>query len=252
MRWKTAISTRKDLEVHIRGVALAHLLKKHSYIDGVFLLLGGRLPKKSERELLDTILLACVEHGVEVPSAFVPRVVVSTGNTMNAAIAAGALAIGDWHGGAVEQCAKLLQSDLSGEEVVAHALAARERVPGYGHKISKDKDPRAEFIIAQAKKLKLAGKYFKKAEAIRAALAQNGKKLPLNVDGALAAAISELGFDWRLGKAFFILGRMPGMIAHAHEEMVREKPFRRFEDSDVDYDGPAAGGGAAKRPGKKK
>jgi citryl-CoA lyase len=239
MIWKTAISTMKDGEVYLQGVALTELIKKYSFADGIFLSLVGRMPKKNEHDLLDTILLACVEHGVEMPSAFVPRVIASTGNSMNAAVAAGVLAVGDWHGGAVEQCAKILQSDVSAEGIVSYALTAKERIPGYGHKVYKDKDPRAEAIIAKAKKLKLSGKYFKKALAIRALLAKNGKQLPLNIDGALAAAISEMGMDWRLGKTIFILGRMPSMIAHAREETVREKPYRRFEAEDVDYDGPA-------------
>ena len=241
MRWKTAISTHKNGELYVRGVALTKLLKNYSFADGIFLLFSDRLPKKNERELLDLVLLACVEHGVEAPSAFVPRVVVSTGNSMNAALAAGALAIGDFHGGAIEQCAKILQSNVSAEGIVNYALTAHERIPGYGHKIYKDKDPRAEFIVARAKKLKLGGKYFEKAVAIRQLLKKNGKLLPLNIDGAIAAAISELGLDWRLGKAFFVLGRMPGMIAHAREEMLREKPYRRFEAEDVDYDGPKPG-----------
>jgi citryl-CoA lyase len=241
MRWRTSISTKKNGELYMRGIALTQLLKKHSFADGAFLLLSGRLPKKNERDLFDTILLACVEHGVEAPSAFVPRVVVSTGNTMNAALAAGVLTIGDWHGGAVEQCAKILQSNVSAEGIVNYALTAKERIPGYGHKVYKDKDPRAEFILTKAKKLKLAGEYIEKAVAIRKLLAKNGKTLPLNIDGAIAAAISEMGLDWRLGKAIFILGRMPGMIAHAREELVREKPYRRFEEEDVDYDGPAVG-----------
>ena len=252
MRWKTAISTHKNGELYVRGVPLTGLLKKHSFVDGIFLLLGGRLPKKNERDLLDTVLLACVEHGVEVPSAFMPRVAISTGNQMNAALAAGVLAIGDWHGGAVEQCAKLLQSDVSAEALVTYALTAKERIPGYGHKVYKDKDPRAEFILAKAKKLKLGGKFVKKAEAIRAAFKKNGKALPLNVDGAIAAAISEMGLDWRLGKTLFILGRMPGMIAHAREELAREKPFRRFEAEDVDYDGPAVSAAKAKRGRKRR
>lgn len=238
----------KDGEVYVRGIALAGLIEKYTFTDGIFLSLAGRMPKKNERELLGTILLACVEHGVEMPSAFVPRVVASTGNSMNAAVAAGVLAVGDWHGGAVEQCAKILQSDVSAENTVTRALATKERVPGYGHKIYKDKDPRAEIIALKAKKLKLYGKYFRKAADIRTLLAKNGKQLPLNIDGALAAAISEMGMDWRLGKAIFALGRMPSMIAHALEEVVREKPYRRFESEDVDYDGPVV---RAKRSKKK-
>ncbi len=67
---------------------------------------------------------------------------------------------------------------------------------------------------------------------------QTGKVLPLNVDGAVAAIMSELGFDWRLGKSFFILGRLPGIIAHIEEESKNETPYRRLDSEDVEYVGP--------------
>ena len=46
-----------------------------------------------------------------------------------------------------------------------------------------------------------------------------------------------MGFDWRLGKGFFIIGRVPGLVAHAYEELVYEKPFskRLNEDEEVEY-----------------
>ena len=49
--------------------------------------------------------------------------------------------------------------------------------------------------------------------------------------------ISELGFDWRLGKSFFVLGRLPGIMAHVQEEITNEKPYRRIDDEDVEYTG---------------
>ncbi len=238
MKWRTAISTHKNGELYIRGESLTKLIDKHSFTEAIFLVLKGTLPSKSEKEMLDAILVAPIEHGVEAPSAFVARTVVSTGNPMNTALAAGLLATGDWHGGAIEQAARMLQSSKMSAQIVSETLTKRERLSGYGHKIYKEIDPRATAIFAKAKKLKFYGKYVSRALAIQKELEkQSGKKLALNIDGAIAAIISELGFDWRLGKAFFALGRLPGIIAHAHEEMVNEKPYRRFEEGDVEYIG---------------
>jgi citrate synthase len=64
------------------------------------------------------------------------------------------------------------------------------------------------------------------------------KTLPINVDGAIAAIISDMGFDWRLGKAFFVMGRVAGMIAHVYEEMTTQKPMRRMCVQETEYDGP--------------
>lgn len=238
MKWKTAISVHKNGETYIRGEALTKLIGKYSFTEAIFLVLKGALPNKREKEMLDAIFVASIEHGVEAPSAFVARTVVSTGNPMNAALAAGFLATGDWHGGAIEQAARMFQSAQTPAQIVSDALTKKERISGYGHKLYKDVDPRAMAIFAKAKKLKFYGKYVGRAIAIQKEFEkQSGRKLPLNIDAAIAAIISELGFDWRLGKAFFALGRLPGIIAHAHEEMVNEKPYRRFEENDVEYIG---------------
>lgn len=240
MKWKTAISTHKDGELYARGVALSALIEKHTFSEAVFLMLAGRMPTAPEKEIFDAMLVSMVEHGVEVPSAFAPRVSISAGNSMNAALAAGALATGDWHGGAIEKAAHMLASEKTAKEIVADVLARKERLSGYGHKVYKDVDPRVEQLVAKAKTVGLpGGTSIEKALAIRDELRAAGKELPLNIDGAIAALMCELGLDWRLGKALFVLGRMPGMIAHAHEEMLREKPYRRFEAEDVEYDGPA-------------
>lgn len=237
-KWRTKISQHKEGKLYVRGQSLKELIQKNTFTEVIFLLLKGEMPSEKEAKMLDAILVASAEHGVEAPSAFVPRVIASVGNPINAALAAGILSIGEWHGGAVEKCAQLLQSEKSAQEIVADAIKNQEKLAGYGHKIYKDKDPRTEAIFNKAKELGLSQKYIDKAIAVGGEFEkQSGKKLPINIDGAIAAIISELGFDWRLGKAIFVLGRLPGMIAHAHEEIVNEKPYRRLEEEDVEYIG---------------
>ena len=65
-----------------------------------------------------------------------------------------------------------------------------------------------------------------------------GKKLPINVDGAIAAIISDMDFDWKLGKAFFLIGRVAGLTAHVYEEQTEFKPMRKMFSIDGEYDGP--------------
>jgi citryl-CoA lyase len=239
MKWKTAISTHKDNELYIRGQALRTLVEKHTFAEVVFLLLGGRMPSAQEATMLNMVLVSCVEHGIEAPSAFSARVSASVGNPLHVALAAGMLATGEWHGGAIENAARYVQSNETPETIVASVRARGERLPGFGHKIYKDKDPRAEMLLEEAKKLGVAGRGVERARALETQLAQqSGKHLPLNIDGAIAAIITDLGFDWRLGNAFFLLGRAPGIIAHAYEETVNEKPYRRIDESDVSYTGP--------------
>ncbi len=239
MKWRTKISVNKKGEHYLRGHKLAGLIGKLSFTEAAFLAIQGRLPKKSETRMLDAVLVATIEHGVEVPSAFVPRISASVGNPSHVALAAGILSTGNSHGGAIEEAMRNFSLKTGPAGLVKERLARGERLAGYGHKIYKDKDPRAEALIALAKKLKFGQKHIARAEAIRKELLkQAGISLPLNVDGAIAAILLEMGFDPVLGKAFFVFARMPGMMAHVEEEMKNEKPYRRLDEGDVEYLGP--------------
>ncbi len=58
------------------------------------------------------------------------------------------------------------------------------------------------------------------------------------MDGVNAGLLSDLGFDSSLGLGIFMIGRLPGLIAHAYEEMEEEEKFRRFCDlEDIVYEG---------------
>lgn len=228
MKWRTSISNDKDGEHYVRGEKLDALIESSTFTESIFLILQGKKPSEAEREMLDAILVACIDHGVGVPSSFLPRVVASTGNSINTALAAGVLGVGDYHGGAGENVMKMLQTN-----------EIPERVPGLGHKTYKTEDPRAEALFKKAEKLGIAETHVAKMREIKKEFeaAHPGKQLPINVDGAIGAILSGMGFDWRMGKALFILGRMPSMIANAVEESINEKPFRRFEDGDIEYTG---------------
>ena len=71
----------------------------------------------------------------------------------------------------------------------------------------------------------------------RAVGRQQFAELFVNVDGAIAAICADLGFAYELGHAVFLISRLPGLIAHAHEERTRQKPMRAIDPSDHDYDG---------------
>ena len=62
--------------------------------------------------------------------------------------------------------------------------------------------------------------------------------MPLNIDGAIAAVCGDLGFEPELGNALFMIARVPGLVAHAHEERSRQHPMRQIDPKDASYDGP--------------
>ncbi len=240
--WKSSITNHVDGIPHIRGYKLTDMLQKLSFSAAIWLVLKGELPNKKEEGMINAILVASIDHGVEAPSTTVTRITASCGVPLSTAVASGVSAIGDAHGGAIEKAARIFQETVEkgkdASEIVEKARFKSERIPGFGHKIY-DTDPRTAALLEVAQKNGFNGKYVKLALEIEKDLEKAvGKKLCLNIDGITAALMSEMGFDWRLGKGFFIIGRIGGLVAHAHEEMTREKPVRRISEDEVAYDGP--------------
>ncbi|HEX7456752.1 MAG TPA: citryl-CoA lyase [Candidatus Nanoarchaeia archaeon] len=240
--WKSAITGHFEGVSHVRGYKLTEMLKKLSFTQAIFLVLKGELPNKKEETMLNAILVASIDHGMEAPSTTTARITASCGVPLSTAVANGVAAIGDSHGGAIDKAAKIFQEvvekDKSGTEIVEKARFKGERVPGYGHRVYAT-DPRTVALLEVAEKTGFKGKYIQVALEIEKELEKAvGKKLCLNIDGVTAALISEMGFDWRLGKGFFIIGRIAGLVAHVYEEQTREKPVRRISEEDVEYDGP--------------
>ncbi len=244
--WQSAITNIAPGQIRVRGYNITDIMDKLSFAETVFLILKGELPNKAEAEMMRAILVSSVDHGCSPPSVLGTRNVISGGNSLNAAIAGGVLVIGDSHGGAIENSAKILQTwarkDGSAEELAAQLVEyLREkkiRMPGFGHRLH-NVDPRTLKLFEIAGKCGFSGRHIELCRAVEKALAAGlGKQLPINVDGAIAAVISDMGFDYRLGKGFFIISRVPGLIAHAYEEMTREKPMRQLGNRNFSYDGP--------------
>ena len=245
--WKTSITKIQPGKIHVKGYDITDIMENLSYAETVFLILKGELPSKAEAELMNALLVASIDHGATPPSVLATRTVMSGGNTLNASVAAGVLAIGDTHGGAIEQSAQIMQEwaakdgdvlDIA-SDLIDWLKDNKKRMPGFGHRIH-EVDPRTPKIFEIADRHGYAGRHLELCKAIQTMfLKRTGKKLPINIDGATAAVISDMGFDWRLGKGFFIISRVPGLIAHAIEEKTREKPMRKLGPLPFDYDGPA-------------
>jgi len=240
MKWRTAISKADDKGNTIRGYDLQELIGNLTFGEAIYMILKGELPKGNEGKMMDAVLVSCIEHSIAPPSVMSARVAVSSGNPINVGMAAGVLSIGEHHGGAVEQAAKIMQENAgrSAEEVVREQKEKGIRIAGYGHKVYTT-DPRTQELFSLARKYGVYGKHCSFAEELEKALEKSsGRRLCLNIDGAIAAIMSDMELDWRLGKGIFTIGRSAGILAHVHEEVTREKPFRRLEEAEVEYDGP--------------
>lgn len=243
--WRTALTRIAPGKIEIRGVDVTEIMKAGTFADGIYLMLKGERPSPAHSRVMNAILASSIDHGLTPPSSLATRTVMSGGNPLNAAVAGGILTIGESHGGAIEACARILQGSVAegkgAADLVSEMREEKRRMPGFGHRLH-DPDPRSVTLFEIATEEGVAGAHIALAKDIEAELEkQSGKRLPVNVDGAIAAAISDMGFDWKLGKGFFIISRTPGLVAHAFEEWSREKPMRKMTTFKTVYDGPEGG-----------
>jgi citrate synthase len=235
--WKTSLSDVSPNKILIRGYRVEDLMAHCSFGDIIYLTFKGELPTGNEGRIIEMIMVSSTDHSFLAPSIDATRFVASGGVPLQASVAAGVISLGDHHGGAIEQCSKLLQesvkSGANARDLVNDYRMRKQRIPGFGHPLH-DRDPRTITLIAKAREWKVAGAHLTLVESISAEL-----KLPANIDGVISGIISDIGIAWQYGRAFFILPRVVGLAAHAVEETTRERPFRVVDMSDVKYDGPA-------------
>ena len=248
--WKTAVTKVEPNKLLLRGYPIDELMGRITFAQGVFLAIKGELPSEGEAQMLDAILVSSVDHGVTPPSCLAARTLASTGTPLNAALAGGVLAISRHHGGAIEDSMIVLQEAVrrkgemgNKQEEMASVIVKEyrdknKRLPGFGHRIH-TRDPRTTKLFQIASDLGIAGEYVGMAKAIGDAIERStGKRLPLNVDGAIATLLCEMDFPTKLANAFFIMARIPGLVAHVYEEQTRMRPMRRINSAIHEYDGP--------------
>lgn len=249
--WRTALTSIRPNSISVRGYALDEMMGRLSFAETVYLLLMGELPTAAIGRMLNAILVSSIDHGVTPPSTLASRNVATTGAPLKDCAAAGIMALGPHHGGDLETCMRSLDQGLSlVRSGLTMAAAADRQVDeclrlgltpaGFGHRFH-TRDPRAVRLFHMAMELELEGEHVHMIRALEQALARRqdeiGHPLPINVDGAIAAISADLGFAYELGNAIYMISRLPGLLAHAHEEKTREKPMRQIDPKDHLYDG---------------
>lgn len=251
-RWRTAITDARSRELRIRGYNLTDLMQHSTFGAVMYLLLRGELPSANHERMMNTLLITVCDHGI-APSEAVTRVVAACGVPMQASVAAGLLTFGDVHGGAGQEFARLIQAWVEdarsqglglaeyADRLVAARRKEKKRIDGYGHPLHPEGDPRVAKLRELGAQWQVSGDHVAMADDIeRAIFRATGRPIPLNIDGIIAALVSDMGFDWRLARAFVFISRTIGLTAHAYEEMAREPGWRVVAtDDEVVYDGPA-------------
>jgi citrate synthase len=218
----TRISHASADRVDVRGRDLAgDLMGRLGFTEYFHLLLTGREPTEDERFFLDLVLVSIAEHGL-MPSNVAARMTFAADpGSLQGAVAAGILGAGPVILGATEECAKLLeQARVRGAgEAVREIRDAKGRVPGFGHPLHRQLDPRAERILQLADERAVGGTYVALARELRVAVEETwGWPLTLNVSLAIAAVLLDLGYPPFVARAVPILARTAGLLAHLQEE----------------------------------
>ena len=248
--WVTSITEVTPGKILVRGYRIEELIGRVPFSHLAYLILRGDLPPENHGRVMDAILASCADHGVKPPSILAARTVASGGAPLTTAVAAGIMAINRYHGGAIEGCMKLLieavrrkrdkgvDALVVARETFAECRAQRKRIPGYGHR-THAVDPRAKRLIALAEKEGLSGEYVEMGLYLGQAIKEGlGRELPLNVDGAIAILLCEMGFPPEVGNGLFAMGRIVGLVAHVYEEQTRMRPMRSISPELHRYDGP--------------
>jgi citrate synthase len=241
--WSTKLTATSDEHVHVRGVALEDAIGTTSFPGMLLRLWRGDAATEAESELLGACLVATIDHGPLAPSALVARTIASTRATPMSALAGGILSFGDLHGAVVSRAMVILRSVPDDGDIDAWASrtfqAEREagrRLPGIGHRWH-TKDLRAERLLAVAEPLSDA----RHVAAVRALAAcvggHAGRPVAVNIDGALAVALTALRLDAEYGDFAFAIARSCGLAAHIVEERARERPMRLIDPTAASYDG---------------
>jgi citrate synthase len=250
-RWQSALTDISPNKILVRGYPLDEMMGRLGFAEAVYLLLMGELPTAAIGRMLNAVLVSSIDHGVTPPSTLAARNVATTGAPLKDCVAAGILAFGPLHGGDIESCMRFLDGGLTlmragqsvqqaANAIVDECIAAKAEPPGFGHRFH-TRDPRAARLFQMALELELEGEHVRlirvTERAIEAHASHFGRPLPVNVDGAIAAISADLGFAYELGNAIFLISRLPGLIAHAHEERTRQSRMRQIDPKDHDYDG---------------
>lgn len=198
-------------------------------------MLRGRRASPAEERALDAYLVTVCDHGLNA-STFAARVVASTQAGLASAALAGISALkGPLHGGAPGPVIAMLDEIGAAGEARAWleaALDRGDRLMGFGHRIYRVRDPRADALKQALQGLDRTSARLALAEAVEeAALAilrerKPGRPLETNVEFYTALLLEALGFPPEAFTCVFAIGRMTGWIAHAREQVLSGRLIR--------------------------
>ncbi len=213
----------------------AELIGQITFGELAYWLVTKRRPTPQQRTMFEAVLVSLADHGF-TPTAIASRLtLLSAPDSIQGALAAGLLGGGSRFLGVTENAAAFLHgvidpldalpTDEAGWDAVALSAvtAARDAgrfVPGLGHPVHKQGDPRTPKLFELARENGLFGPYLSLFEAIGRVHPQVlGKTLPLNGAGTCGAVLADAGLPLELLRGVALLARCAGLLGHLAEEM---------------------------------
>jgi citrate synthase len=242
--YPTSLGTSTAERISLLGKDLADdLMGQVGFGELAMWLVTQQRPTPSQVRVFESVLVALADHGF-TPTAIAARLTyVSAPDSLQGAMASGLLGGGSRFLGVTEDCGMFLASvlqqhadsvperldddtawDALALEAVREARAAKRFVPGLGHPVHKDQDPRTPRLMQIAEEEGLKGPHLRLFEAIGRVHPQVlGRHLPLNGAGVCGAALADLGLPVELLRGFALLARAAGLLGQLAEE--RRRPI---------------------------
>lgn len=228
-KYPTALGVSTKDTISLMGHDLPNeLIGKISFGELAFRLITLREPTRGQLRVFEAVLTALADHGF-TPTALAARLTyLSAPEAIQGALAAGLLGGGSRFLGVSEDTAQFLQRALAtvGEipttpagwdDVAAKAIAAHGGfIPGLGHHLHKDGDPRTPVLIGIAREEGWYGPHLALFEAVGRVAP---KKLPLNGAGTCGAVLADIGIPVELCRGVALLARTAGLLGHLAEEL---------------------------------
>jgi len=235
LRFPTSIGTSDEKQIRLLGQDLAaDLMGEVGFGELAYWLVAGRRPTAGETRVFEAVLVALADHGF-TPTAIAARLTyLSAPESLQGALAAGLLGGGSRFLGVTEDCGRFLDAtiralpstpvddagwDAAALDAVRAARAEKRLIPGLGHPVHKEQDPRTPVLIRIAEEEGVRGPHLRLFEAIGRVHPQVlGRSLPLNGAGVCGAALADLGLPVDLLRGFALLARAAGLLGHLAEE----------------------------------
>ena len=260
-RYPTSIGSADADSITVLGQDLAQdLIGQVGFAELAFWLVAQQRPTSGQLRMFEAVLVSLADHGF-TPTALAARLTLTGApESLQGALAAGLLGGGSRFLGVTEDTGRFLGRALARhrdsvgslpgtpQEWDALALGALtvERtagrlVPGLGHTLHKDGDPRTPVLLRLARDEGVYGPHLELFEAVgRVHPTLLGRTLPLNGAGTCGAALADLGFDPDILRGFALLARTAGLLGHLAEEQRQPIGLQLYADVEraTDYRAP--------------